>query len=223
MLIAPGGRCRIENAAPGPDQLVVCDGEKWWRATPDEAIGLRALSRPADYAELLDPSWLISRFDTELIGARRAEAAPAYRIAATPRPIAAAGTLDRGRRIDRVDVLVDMEFGILLRKETFADGEQTELTEVRAVTLNPAEAGDPAQFLPPPGQPGMEAFSSSGPLFDTSGPGWRVAKATGRVASAAVAFRIRQAARNPETPESAAPPMPEPGNPPAPGRARADQ
>ena len=69
VLIAPGGRCRIENAAPGPDQLVVvCDGEKWWRATPDEAIGLRALSRPADYAELLDPSWLISRFDLELIG-----------------------------------------------------------------------------------------------------------------------------------------------------------
>jgi hypothetical protein len=76
VLIAPGGRCRIENAAPGPDQLVVCDGEKWWRATPDEAIGLRALSRPADYAELLDPSWLISRFDTELIGPAEAAGRP---------------------------------------------------------------------------------------------------------------------------------------------------
>jgi hypothetical protein len=114
VLIAPGGRCRIENAAPRPDQLVVCDGEKWWRATPDEAIGLRALSRPADYAELLYPSWLISRFGTELIGPAEAAGRPAYRIAATPRPIAATGTLDRGRRIDRVDVLVDMELGILL-------------------------------------------------------------------------------------------------------------
>jgi outer membrane lipoprotein-sorting protein len=217
VLIAPGGRCRIESAAPGPDQLVVvCDGEKWWRATPDEAIGPRALSRPAGYAELLDPSWLISRFDTELIGPAEAAGRPAYRIAATPRPIAAAGTLDRGHQIDRVDILVDTEFGILLRKETFAAGEQTELTEVRAVTLNPAEAGDPAQFLPPHGRPGIEAFSSPGPLFDTSGPGWRVAKAAGRAASAAVAFRIRHAARNPETPESASPPMPEPGTPPAP-------
>ena len=153
MLIAPGGRCRIENVAPGPDQLVVgCDGERWRRATPDEAIGPRALSRPADYAELLDPSWLISRFDTELIGPAVAAGRPAYRIAATPRPIVATGTLDRGRQIDRVDILVDLELGILLRKETFADGEQTELSEVRAVTLNPAEAGDPAQFLPPPGR-----------------------------------------------------------------------
>ena len=109
-----------------------------------------------------------------------------------------------------------MELGILLRKETFAGGERTELTEVRAVTLNPAEAGDPAQFRPPPGQPRMEAFSSPGPLFDTSGPGWRVAKAAGRAASAAVACRIRHAARNMETPESTSPPMPEPGTPPAP-------
>jgi hypothetical protein len=217
VLIAPGGRCRIESAAPGPHQLVVvCDGEKWWRTTPDQALGVRGLNMQADYADLLDPTWLISRFDTELIGPAEAAGRPACQIAATPRPIAASGTLDRGRQIDRIDILVDTELGILLRKETFADGKQTELTEVRAVTLSPAEAGDPAQFLPPPGLPRMEACSGSGPLFDTSGPGWRVAKAAGQAASAAVAFRIRRAARNMETPESTLPPMPEPGNPPAP-------
>jgi hypothetical protein len=71
---------------------------------------------------------------------------------------------------DRIDVLVDAELGILLRREAFADGKPVELTEVRSLTLDPGEADDPAQFRPPPGLPVAEDSAGPGSFFDMSGP-----------------------------------------------------
>jgi hypothetical protein len=44
VLIAPGGRCRVEEAAPGPHQSASGGGgETWSRISPDEATGLHGL------------------------------------------------------------------------------------------------------------------------------------------------------------------------------------
>jgi hypothetical protein len=150
LLLAPGGRYRLEGIPPDPDEfVVVCDGESSWRICGDETVREHGLGLKSGAAELLDPRWLISRFDLELTGAAEAAGRPAYRVTALPRP-ATAGLRAAGHdRIDRVDVLVDAGLGILLRREAFADGKQLEVSEVRALTVDPADASDPARFRPP--------------------------------------------------------------------------
>jgi hypothetical protein len=217
VLIAPGGRCRVENVAPGSDGFAtVCDGETWWLIAPDEATGLHELPLQAGIAELLDPSWLLGGFDLQLIGPAEAAGRPAWQVVATPRPLTTDTALDRDRRIDRADVLVDVELGILLRREAFSGDKQVELAEVRSLILDPAEAGDPGQFRPPPGLPRTQVQSNPFSYLDTSGPGWRIAKTGARAAGAALTFAVRHTGQHP-APASAAPPMPEPGRPPAPG------
>jgi hypothetical protein len=216
VLIAPGGRCRVEEAAPGPHESAGGGGATWSRISPDEATGLHGLGSAADFTDLLDPRWLIGRFDLEVIGAAEAVRRPACRVTATLRPLAASTHADRSHWIDRVDVLVDTELGILLRREAFSGGKQVELSEMRSLTLDPVEAGDPDQFGPLPGHPGAQSWSGSAPLIDTSGPGWRVVKTGARAAGAALTFAVRHAGQHPG-PGNAAPSMPDPGHPPAPG------
>ena len=154
VLIAPGGRCRVEDVTSRPDRLAtVCDGETWWLISPDEATGLHGMALQADFADLLDPSWLIGGFDLELTGPAEALGRPAWQVAATPRPLTTNTALDRDRRIDRADVLVDTELGILLRREAFSGGRQVELSEVRSLTLDPAEPATLASSGHSPGCP----------------------------------------------------------------------
>jgi outer membrane lipoprotein-sorting protein len=218
LLIAPGGRFRIEYISSGPSRcLAVCDGETSWRIYADEVRRSHLRGLDSELIELLDPSWLIGRYDLDLTGAAEAAGRPACRVVATPRQVAFGPGHYRYCRFDRVDVLVDTELGILLRREAFADGKSVELTEVRSLTLDPVEAGDPAQFRPPPGLPKRDDWPGPEPLFDTSGPGWSVVKTGARAVGAALTFAVRRAGGQP-APAAAAPPVPEPGEPPADGQ-----
>jgi hypothetical protein len=152
----------------------------------------------------------------ELTGITEAAGRPAYRVAAALRQVTTSTRNSRYQRFDRFDVLVDAELGILLRTAAFSGGKQAGLSEVRSLTLDPAEASDPAQFRLPPGLPWTDPFADSGTIFGTSGPGWRVVKAGGKAAGAALAFRIRHASRDQPAPVSTSPPLPEPGDPPVP-------
>jgi hypothetical protein len=58
---------------------------------------------------------------------------------------------------DRIEVAVDAELGILLRRIETSGGVLVTLTELTDVTLNPPEAADPARFAPRPGSHRGEA------------------------------------------------------------------
>jgi hypothetical protein len=223
VLIAPGERYRIEDARPDPDpdrdMILVRDRESLWRVGPDEATGVPESGLPAALMDLLDPSWLISYFDLELAGAAEAAGRPAFRVTAAPRQVRASSSGDRYGRFDRVDVLVDAELGILLRREAFCGGQPVDAAGLRSIALDPAEAGDPGQFRPPPGLPRTDPFADADTIFGTSGPGWRVVKTGAKAAAVALAYRIRHASRDQPAAASTSPPVPAPGSPPAAGEA----
>jgi hypothetical protein len=220
LLIAPGGRYRSEDISPDPRWSgMVCDGETCWRVSAGEVHRDNRQGLHSDFAALLDPSWLVGLYDLDLTGAAEAAGRPACRVVATPRPVGFGSSPHPYRQLDRVDVLVDAELGILLRREAFADGKQVELAEVRSLILDPAEAGDPAQFRPPPELPVAEDRSAPESCFDMSGPGWSMVKTGGRAAGAALTFAVRHTGGQSPAPAAAAPPVPEPGPPPAAGAA----
>ena len=73
-------------------------------------------------------------------------------IAVTARPRRGAvgsGTSLSPRACDRVELIVDAETGILLRREETFEGQVLTLTELTAVTMTPPEADDPARFARP--------------------------------------------------------------------------
>ena len=219
VLIAPGERYRMEDARPGPGTVLVRDRESLWRVGPDEAMRVPESGLAVALEDMLDPSWLIGYFDLELTGTAEAAGRPAYRVAAAPRYVRACTSGDRYERFDRVDVLVDAELGILLRREAFCGDQPIETAELRSLVLDSAGAVDPAQFRPPPGLPRTDPFADADTLWGTSGPGWRVVKTGAKAASAALACRIRHASRDQPAPASTSPPVPAPGRRPAAGEA----
>jgi hypothetical protein len=78
------------------------------------------------------------------------------------------------RPYDRIEVAMDAELGILLRRIETAGGELVTLTELIDVTMNPPEAADPARFAPPPGSHRSETLAKSR-RETLSGPGWAAA------------------------------------------------
>jgi outer membrane lipoprotein-sorting protein len=112
---------------------------------------------------------------------------------------------------DRIEVAVDAELGILLRRIETSGGELVTLTELTDVTMNPQEAADPARFAPPPGSHRSETREENlrGRL---DSPGWAAAD----LAAGGLGALIRHAPHLPghgaggEQPEA----MPSPDPPP---------
>lgn len=257
IIIAPGGRYRFEPIAdeagdsghrrPGRDQsdgaddddetvsLIVCDGESCWViwGTGPDAEASRCDADPAwtPMRDVVRPAILMSRFqltaqDLTQIGGRAA-----YRVLATPRqPIDRLMTRSYSL-LDRLDLLVDAELGIVLRREAFFDGQSLGVAELRDFTVDPPAAADAATFRPPPGIEVEDegAFTADfgpyrhgwatdpGPDEPSIGAGGIAAS----LAATAAGIAARRAAR-PEPPRYAGPDpepaMPEPDEPPADAR-----
>jgi hypothetical protein len=223
LLIAPGGRYRVETTGAGGERIIQgSDGERAWLLTgqaagdPDLAAAdreqpgdepgtsFRMFGRPEPPAWTLTcPAWLLNEFaltpgETVTVAGRAA-----HLLVATLPP--------RGRRYrvglmtfpGRIEAAVDASLGILLRCQQLADGELVRLDEMRDVRLEPPEAADPAQFTPPPGA----TVSEHGPVL--SGPGWRIARAAAGLAGSGLGFAIRQVPhRPPPSPAAGEPAMP---------------
>jgi hypothetical protein len=71
----------------------------------------------------------------------------------TPRAALSGSGLIRRRHPDRASALVDAELGILLSYEEMFDGRQLKIAELTDVLIDPPEAAEPGQFLPPAGMP----------------------------------------------------------------------
>jgi outer membrane lipoprotein-sorting protein len=123
--------------------------------------------------ELLCPSCLLGGYTLEELGPVTVAGRDAIAVAATPRrDVLGSGSAERP--YDRIEVTVDAELGILLRRIETSGGELVTLTELTDVAMNPPEAADPARFAPPPGSHRGETLGENR-RETPSGPGWAAA------------------------------------------------
>ena len=182
LLIGPGGRWRLECSVPGRgaegEAAVGNDGEHGWSWRPPEMGGPPPLPVKVNGAyppvpELLCPSCLLGGYTLEELGPVTVAGRDAIAVAATPRRDVL-GSGPAKRPYDRIEVVVDAELGILLRRIETSGDELVTLTELTDVTMNPPEAADPARFAPPPGSHRGETQGEN-PGARFSGPGWDAA------------------------------------------------
>ena len=217
LLIAPGGRYRQEYLNEPSGRVIGSDGERswvWHQQEPGPPIEVR--HRPPLH-QLLCPSELLGDFTLEVRGPVTACGREGIAVVATPRtgneyvPRLNASTLS-----DHLEVIVDAEFGILLRYEEAFAGQRLSLTELTAVVLDPPEVADLSRFAPPAGsrisQDPEESLREK-----RSGPAWEVEKTVAGLAAGGLGAALRFAPRCPGRPgfseddlQSAMPPA-EPG------------
>jgi hypothetical protein len=187
LLVAPGRRYREQ----GEGYVSGCDGERAWRAEQDdgdwsvEAVGG---PEPPPAARLLRPSWLLTGFTLEPGGPASVSGRDALRVVATPR------TRHRSvtgfRPLERVEIAVDAQLGILLRCEEILDGNPLRVTELAFIRVDPARVVFNAPFRPPGG---WDSVDDSGPPSKPNGPGWEVAKLTAGLAAGGLGALIKHA------------------------------
>jgi hypothetical protein len=204
-VIAPGGRYRMGDGGGAP---VVCDGAAAWVIRGGVASRLPDEARRSPMPGLLAPRWLIACYDLTLAGSAEVAGRPVHRVTGTPRPVTTRRNGRGYQLLDRVDVLVDAELGILLRSELVFNGQTLELAELRDLVVDPPQAADPGLFRPPPGMP-----TEDDPGFGTfvpEGPGWRAATTVAGAAASAMGFAVRHAPHRPPRREAgdAEPDMP---------------
>ena len=182
LLIGPGGRWRLECPVPGlgaeGEAAEGNDGERGWSWRPPEVGGPPSLPVKVGVAyppppELFCPSGLLGGFTLEVLGPVTVAGRDAIAVAAAPRRDVL-GSRSAERPYDRIEVAVDAELGILLRRIETSGGELVTLTELTDVTMNPPEAADPARFAPPPGSHRSETLEENR-RETLSGPGWAAA------------------------------------------------
>jgi hypothetical protein len=169
LLIQPGRRYREQ----GEDVASGCDGERSWTATrKDGGWDVEADDGPeSPLPPMLRPSWLLTGYTLEAGDAVTADGREALRVVAVPRlqlwSRRPAGT----RPLDRVEMLVDLGLGILLRHEEILDGRTLSVTELTGVRLDPDPVDDD-RFVPPGG---WDSGRDSGPAAP-GGPVWEAGK-----------------------------------------------
>jgi hypothetical protein len=175
LLIGAGGRWRLECPAPGQgaggEAAEGNDGERGWSWRPPEVGGPPPLPFQVGVAyppppELFCPYRLLGGYALEELGPVTVAGRDAIAVAATPRrDVLGSGPGDRSH--DRVEVAVDAELGILLRRVQTSGGAFVTLTELTDVTMSPPEAADPARFAAPLG-----SHRSDTPGKTVRGPNW---------------------------------------------------
>src|SRR6201995_4261114 len=123
--------------------------------------------------ELFCPSCLLGGYTLEELGPVTAAGRDAIAGAAPPRrDVLGSGSAQWS--YDRIEVAVDAELGILLRRIETSGDDLVTLTELTELTMNPPEAADPVRFAPPPGSHRGETGETD-PRATVSGPGWAAA------------------------------------------------
>ncbi len=192
LVIAPGGRYRSQ----GDGYLSGCDGERSWHAMPDDggwSVEATGGPVPPPAARMLRPSWLLTGFTLEPGGPASVSGRDALRVVARPRPGIETQRVVSRRPLDRVEVAVDAELGILLRCEEILDGRPLRVTELADVGIDPAPVGDDASFRPPGGWDGVkESAPPDRPGQSTlDRPGWEVTKLAAGLAAGGLGALIR--------------------------------
>jgi len=195
LLIAPGGRYRLDYGGEYGGRTEGRDGEQVW------TIASAAAEIPPSHApgsdgeppvpDLFRPAALLAGCTLEVRGPATACGRAAIAVTATPRP-GGSGSITSlfGRPRGPVGLLVDAETGILLRREETFEGQLLTLAELTTVTMTPPEADDLARFAPPAGsRAGRDSRKHETP--DRSGPGWEAVKNAANLAAAGLGAWIR--------------------------------
>jgi hypothetical protein len=178
LLIGPGGRWRLAGSVPGQDAgggaAEGNDGERGWSWRSSATDGPPPLPVKVNGAyppvpELLCPSRLLGGYTLDELGPVTVAGRDAIAVVATPRRDVL-GSSPGHRSHDRVEVAVDAQLGILLRRIETSGGEFVTLTELTDVTMNPPEASDPAGFAAPLGSHRSETLGKtvSGNMWATT-------------------------------------------------------
>jgi hypothetical protein len=220
LLIQPGRR----YCEQGEDVASGCDGDRSWTATrKDGGWDVEADDGPeSPRPPMLRPSWLLTGYTLETGEAVTADGREALRVVAVPRPQLWSRRTAGTRPLDRVEMLVDLGLGILLRHEEILDGRTLSVTELTGVRLDPDPVDDD-RFVPPGG---WDSGRDSGPAAP-GGPVWEAGKLVtglaergiGALVKSWVSRSFEQDTR--ERPVAEMPPDPEPL--PAGGPAVTDQ
>ena len=219
LLIAPGRRYRLEYEGDHGGQADGSDGEQAWTLRPPDPpplppLGFEVVSG-LPVPALFRPAGLLVGFTLDMGGPVTACGREAIAVTAVPRHGAVgSGTSLRPPACDRVELIVDAETGILLRREETFEGQVLTLFELTTVTMSPPEADDPARFAPPAGsRPVRDPEDAPG----RSGLGWQVAANAAGLAAGGLGAWLRLAPHLPghraaaEASFMAAMPSPEPG------------
>jgi hypothetical protein len=213
LLVEPGRRYREQ----GEDHISGCDGDRSWSAVR-EGDGWKVDTGGGPEPPLplmLRPSWLLTGFTLEPGGPVTTGGREALRVVATPRPGVWPRASARRRPLERVEVLVDLGFGILLRQEEILDGKTLGVTELTGIRTNPdlmpPAGGD--QFLPPggwdsvpgdaprttPRGPAADGPAAGGPAAGgpaaggpaAGGSGWEASKLIADLAAGGISALVR--------------------------------
>lgn len=190
VLLAPGGRYRIET---DDGHLVsVGDGAQSWPVEAAHGGRLPAVGPGGSFFGLVAPQWLLACYELTITGEQLAVGRPAIRVLATQRAVPQRRRGGEFHLLDRVEVLVDAEFGILLGSELTFEGRAWKTAGLRDLITDPAQAAEPGRFaLPgPPPDAGDEPAAAA-----RTGLGWQVAGAAAGAAGSAMGFAIRHAPR----------------------------
>ena len=136
---------------------------------------------------MLRPSWLLTGFTLEPSGPVTTGGREALRVLATPRPGVWPRASARPRPLDRVDVLVDLGLGILLRHEEILDGRTLGVTELTGIRTDPDPA-DGEQFLPPGG---WDSVPGDAPRTTPRGPGSEASELIAGLAAGGIGALVR--------------------------------
>ncbi len=191
LLVAPGGRYRVES---GHGRLDVCDGEHRWHCSDGVARRDPRSGPGAKLHGLLTPRWLIACYDDlQVTGSEVAGDRQAIRVTGVPRT-ASARRHGYYQFLDGVEVLVDVELGILLSSRQIFDGETAESAELHDLVINPPETEMSGMFVLPPDA----EVDDEEPFADFQAPGgvgWQVAGAAAGATANALGFAVRHAPR----------------------------
>lgn len=220
LLIRPGRRYREQ----GEDVASGCDGDRSWTATrKDGGWDVEADDGPeSPLPPMLRPSWLLTGYTLEAGEAVTAGGREALPVVAIPRPQLWSRRPAGTRPLDRVEILVDLGLGILLRHEEILDGRTLSVTELTGVRLDPDPVDDD-RFVPPGG---WDSGRDSGPAAP-GGPVWEAGKLVTGLAERGIGALVKSWASRSfeqdtrERPVAEMPPDPEPL--PAGGPAITDQ
>lgn len=160
ILLAPEGRYRYEPSVDvggladledlAPDErvtLVLSDGESCCviRSGEGERSQADPALTPIDW--IVRPAWLMPYFRLTLTGTTELAGRPMLMVRGTPRPRPNPWDIGVGL-LDRIDLLVDAELGVIRRRQAIYQGQPLSVFEMRDFTLAPPSASDPASFRP---------------------------------------------------------------------------
>jgi hypothetical protein len=165
LLVAPGGRYRLEPMAYQPAinggndedddedeevRLIVSDGESCWVIRAGQADQSVADRAHPPFADVVRPTWLMSQLRLTTTGMTEVAGRAALQVRGTPRVPSDRWALLTAL-LDRVDIVIDAELGLVLRYESVFDGQPLSTIELADLVINPDDAAAPASFRPDDG------------------------------------------------------------------------